>query len=240
MSSYFRFGDHSTKDFDMHIEKIPAIKGSTRKRTTVSVPGRNGDLHYDEEAFSNYKQPYECYFHGCRPTPEQTHAIRAWLCASGEYLKLEDTYDPAYYRMATFVGPLDVNNYFNKYGRCTVYFDCAPQFFLKSGDDPVVFDRNSLIYNPTSQKALPLITVYGTGAGTLTIGGYTVEIKYMQDCVMLDCDLEDAYKVTDGERSNQNANIYAPYFPKLLPGENTISFTGDIASVEIIPRWWEA
>ena len=64
MSNHFRFGNKSTRDFDMHIEKIPAIMGATRKRTTVSVAGRNGDLHYTENAFTNYKQPYECYFHG--------------------------------------------------------------------------------------------------------------------------------------------------------------------------------
>ena len=27
-------------------------------------------------------------------------------------------------------------------------------------------------------------------------------------------------------------------FPKLVPGSNTISFSGGITSVEIIPRWW--
>ena len=76
MSHYFRFGDRSTLDFDMHIEKLPTIKGPTRKRTPIPVAGRNGDLHYDEDAYSNYTQSYECYFHGKVPTEEQTHAIR--------------------------------------------------------------------------------------------------------------------------------------------------------------------
>lgn len=239
MSNYFKFGDHTSLDFDMHIEKVPAIKGATRRRTTVSVAGRNGDLHYDEDTFSNYKQPYECYFHGDLPTTEQAHAIKAWLHCSGEYLRLEDTYDPKYFRMATFIGPLDVNNHLNKYGRCTVYFDCAPQFFLKSGEFPVVISRAGVIDNPTSQKALPLITVYGTGVGSVTIGSVTVEIKAIDGELILDCDTEDAYKWIDGDLSNENENIKAPDFPKLLPGENAVSFTGGITSVEITPRWWE-
>lgn len=239
MSNYFKFGNHTSFDFNMHIEKVPVIKGATRRRTTASVAGRNGDLHYDEDTFSNYKQPYECYFHGDLPTTEQAHAIKAWLHCSGEYLRLEDTYDPKYFRMATFIGPLDVNNHLNKYGRCTVYFDCAPQFFLKSGEFPVAFSRAGVIDNPTSQKALPLITVYGTGVGFVTIGSVTVEIKAIDGELILDCDTEDAYKWIDGDLSNKNENIKAPDFPKLLPGENAVSFTGGITSVEITPRWWE-
>lgn len=239
MSNYFKFGNHTSFDFNMHIEKVPVIKGATRRRTTVSVAGRNGELHHDEDAFSNYKQSYECYFHGDLPTSEQAHAIKAWLHSSGQYLRLEDTYDPAYYRMATFSGPLDVSNYLNKYGRCTVHFDCAPQCFLKSGEFPVAFSSAGSIINPTSQKALPMIAVYGTGTGSVTIGAVTVEIKAIDGELILDCDREDAYKVADGVLSNENGNIYAPDFPKLLPGENAVSFTGGITSVEITPRWWE-
>ena len=240
MSNYFKFGNKITKDFNMHIEKYPAIKGATRKRTTVSVAGHNGDLHSDEGAYTNYKQPYACYFHGDVPTPEQAHAIRAWLHSSGEYLKLEDTYDPKYYRMATFIGPLDVNNYLNKYGRCTVYFDCAPQYFLKSGDFPVTFSQSGVISNPTSEKALPLIKVYGPeGSGTVTIGSVMVEIKSIDGELILDCEVEDAYKLVNGEKINENGNINAPNFPELLPGENTVSFAGTIKKIEIIPRWWE-
>lgn len=240
MSNYFKFGSASTLDFNMHIEKVPAIKGATRKRTAVPIAGRNGDLHYDEDAFSNCKQSYECYFHGDRPTPEQAHAIKAWLSSSGEYMKLEDTYDPQYYRMATFSGPLDVSNYLNKYGRCTVQFDCAPQCFLKSGEFPVTFSQSGVIINPTSQKALPLIKVYGYGgSGTVTIGSVVVYIKSIDGELILDCELEDAYKVVDGELSNENGNIHALDFPKLLPGENIINFAGTISKIEIVPRWWE-
>lgn len=240
MSNYFRFGEKSSQDFDMHIEKYPTIKGATRKRTTVSVAGRNGDIHLDEDAFTNYKQSYECYFHGNLPTPEQAHAIKAWLTASGDYLRLEDTYDSAHFRLAAYIGPLDVQNYFNEFGRCTVTFDCAPQWFLKSGEYPVEFTKAGTILNPTSKIALPLITVFGTGSGAVKVGNISVTIKAIDGCVILDCDSEDAYSLADdGEKVNENEHIYAQDFPVLVSGENSISFSGGITKVEIIPRWWE-
>lgn len=239
MSSYFSFGPHSTEDFDMYIEKLPVVKSAKRKRTTVSVPGRNGDLHYSEEAFTNYTQPYECYFHGDVPTPKQAHAIKAWLMASGEYLRLEDSYDPQYYRMATYIGPLDVANYINEYGRCTVSFDCAPQCFLKSGEHPVEFLASGQLYNPTSQKAKPMITVYGDGFGTITVNDTTIVVTKVDGTMILDCEREDAYSMDEnGDVIDENSNIYAPVFPVLSSGENAVSFTG-FSRIEIVPRWWE-
>lgn len=239
MSHYFRFGDRSTLDFNMHIEKLPTIKGPTRKRTAVPVAGRNGDLHYDEDAYSNYTQSYECYFHGKLPTAEQTHLIREWLTASGGYLRLEDTYDPAHFRMASFVGPLDVDNYFNKYGRCKVNFDCAPQSFLKSGENPVLMEQSGVIHNPTGKVSLPLIKVICYGDGSVIIGNKRVDIKSIDGAIYLDCETENAYSLNDGIMDNKNKDVYAKNFPRLASGDNSVVLLGGVVSVEVIPRWWE-
>ena len=136
MRGKFTFGGRSTEEFCLRIEKLPKIKAPARRQKTVPVAGRNGALHYLEDAYDNYVQPYECYFHGDLSAPELAHKIKAWLLHSGEYQRLQDTYDPEHYRMATFAGPMDITNLFNKYGRCVINFDCAPQAFLVSGDYP--------------------------------------------------------------------------------------------------------
>lgn len=240
MQDGFLFGEKSTREFDMHVEKIPALKGAIRKRTTVSVAGRNGDLHYVENAFQNYTQPYECYFHGNEPTPKQAHAVKGWLLGSGGYQRLEDPYDPEHFRLAAFAGPLDVENQLNKYGRCVVNFDCAPQSFLKSGEFPIDFQSAGTIDNPTDFTALPLIYVYGMGSGTVSVGNAMVTIHEIEDVLILDSDLQNAYRqVGEGAPENKNSCIYAPTFPELLPGSNGVTWTGDITHIEIIPRWWE-
>lgn len=240
MQNGFKFGDKTTADFSMHVEKFPAQIGAQRKHNTVSVPGRNGDLHFLENAFTNYTQVYECYFHGELSTPEQAHAVKAWLLGDGSYRRLEDIYDPQHFRLASFRGPLDIENILNKYGRCTVCFDCAPQAFLKSGEYAVSFSTAGVLHNPTAYTALPMITVYGNAAGTLTIGANTVTIKSIADPLILDCDTQNAYSQPgDGAPQNQNGNILAIPFPSLSPGDNVISFTGGITRIEIIPRWWE-
>lgn len=240
MTNGFLFGGIASWNFGMYVERFPAQHASTRKKQTKSVAGRNGDLHLLQDAFSNYTQAYDCYFHGELPTPETAHSIKAWLMASGAYQRLEDTYDPNHFRLASFTGPLNIDNILNKYGRCTVSFDCDPRSFLKSGERAVVFTSVGRIFNSTVFTALPIIKVYGTAAGTVTVGTATVTINEITDPIILDCENQNAYSQTgEGAPENKNSNIKAIPFPTLAPGENVISFSGGITKIEIIPRWWE-
>lgn len=240
MNHSFRFGNQDSLDFQMYVEKYPTIGSGTRKRTTISVAGRSGDLHYVEDAFSNFQQSYECYFHGDGPAPQMAHAIKAWLYGDGTYRCLTDTYDSKHFHMASFAGPMDIQNHLNRYGRCTVVFDCDPRAFLWSGEETVIFTQAGKIYNPTGFTAKPKIVVRGTSGGNVSVNGTTVEIKALSDFVILDCELQDAFRQAgDGGAENKNGTIYAPEFPTLKPGANGISFTGGITQIEIIPRWWE-
>lgn len=240
MIHHFQFGNHNSMDFCMAVEKYPTISSGSRKRTAISVAGRSGDLHYVEDAFTNFQQSYECYFSGQYPSPQIAHEIKAWLFGDGAYHRLTDSYDTKHFRLASFAGPLDVKNHLNKYGRCTVVFDCDPRAFLWAGEDVVTFTQEGQIYNPTGYSAKPKIIVRGTSGGNVAVNGTTVEVKTLSDFVILDCEIQDAYRQAgNGGAENKNGTIYAPEFPVLKPGANGISFTGGITQIEIIPRWWE-
>lgn len=241
MANGFTFGNHGTKEFFTKVERYPVQKSPARKMETISVDGRNGDLHICQNAFSNYIQPYDCYFRQVgKAMPQLAHEVKAWLMAKAGYHKLIDCYDPEHYRLAAFAGPMDIENILNKYGRCTVEFDCCPQSFLVSGDTPVTFEDAGVIENPTAFEALPVITVYGNGAGTVTVGETTVQIYEIVDPIILDCESQNAYSQPgEGAPENCNSQILAIPFPSLLPGGNPVSFSGDITKVEIVPRWWE-
>ena len=72
------------------------------------------------------------------------------------------------------------------------------------------------------------------------MGGCTVEIHELTEPIILDCEQMNAYAQNgEGAPLNKNGSIYAPEFPHLQPGETSISWTGGIKGVEIIPRWWE-
>lgn len=234
----FEFRGRHSSEFCLYVEKYPEQVIPKRKKTTASIPGRSGDLHYEDDAYENVLIPYECYFHAETPMPEALGDITGWLQQPG-YGRLTDKYSPNYFRLGTLAGQTNVENHLNKYGRCKLVFDCKPQRFLISGETPIEFTSPSFIINPTQFNALPVIEVYGTGPGTVTAGNLTVEIKELEDVITLDCETQNAYRqVGEGAPENKNNCIYALEFPELLPGENTVSWTGDITSVKITPRWW--
>lgn len=220
----------------MVVEYTPPPSRPAKKYEVVSVPGRNGDLFFDQNAYDNYIQPYEVYIRGEKNGLHYSaHGVAEWLYLPKGYQRLEDDYDLSTYRLAYYVGPLNIEGVLNTYGRATLEFNCKPQRFLKSGETALpTFTSAGTLINPTGFPAKPLITITGSGSGALTIGAYSVGVSALSGSLTLDCEMQNAYTGT----LNKNSTISAPAFPSLDAGISSVGFTGGITSVSIIPRWW--
>lgn len=236
MKSYFIFGGENSLDYSLNIEEYPEYNTPERVIERYQVPGRSGDLVFDTGAYQNVVQRYNVYL---KAEPVKTHeAARQtarWLQAPGGYRRLEDSYDPEVYRMAMFTGPTDVSNWFAKYGRAELEFDCMPQRYLKSGEYPVEIENQGHLFNP-GMEATPLILIRGAGSGSITLGEYNVQIQSIpQAGLYLDCDTQNAYS---GEVNENNLISLSNGFPVLPPGDTKVGWSGGITDVQITPRWW--
>lgn len=232
MIHYLVYDGQSSLEYGVHISGTETFDAPERDITALSIPGRNGDLIFDNGRYKNIDVTYPAFIH--RNFARNAQAMRAWLMKSPGYKRLEDTYHPDLYRLAYFKGPVDFETTFLNWGGETeLVFTCKPQRFFVAGDLPIDFLGHGTINNEY-MPAKPLIKVYGSGAGDLNVGEHVVNISDIDEYVMLDCDLMDAYKGTE----NKNSTITAPEFPVLEPGANSISWTGGITSVQITPRWW--
>lgn len=135
---------------------------AARSVETQQVVGRNGLYLIDHGAYDNYTQTYDCFFENLSTVYVETssgnassismvtqasdsqegfeetgHKIANWLLNPVGYQRLEDSYEPDIYRMARYVGPLDIENVIglNRAGHFTLEFDCKPQKFLKQDED---------------------------------------------------------------------------------------------------------
>lgn len=217
------------------VEHYPIRVLPERVQTATEIAGRNGALLMVDGNWQNYEQEYEVYISAeKRGLVRAARAVAEWLTAPVGYQRLEDSYEPDVYRMAFYEGGQDIESILNRFGRATISFNCKPQRFLKSGEATKSFTAAGSLTNITKFDALPMITVYGSGAGTVTVGGITVTLSAIDEYTVLDCELMDAYKGS----VNKNPTVTATEFPKLVPGVNTISFSGGVTSLEIMPRWW--
>ena len=216
---------------DIIIEEPPKTNRPKRKVDRYKVPGRNGDIIVPQDAWENVPRNYPVFFHGNYDV--MASLLMEWLYAPSGYQRLWDTFDSKVYRLAYVSEDTDIDNVAIYNGRCTLRFECDPRRFLLSGEEAYGFSGNDTIVNPTRFLARPQITVHGSGNGSVTIGGNTITITGIYDGMVLDCDAQDAYYGA----INCN-NLISGSFPVIPGGEQEITITGGITSVEVTPNWW--
>lgn len=215
------------------VEHFPNYETPERDYDVIHVPGKNGDILIDKGSYKNVTRSYDIAI-GDRSKnfDEIANDISEWLHSASGYARLEDSYEPLYFRLAMYEESGMIENILNHAGRTTVSFNCKPQRFLKTGEQA---KPAGTLTNPTGFTALPIITVRGSGSGVLRVGAYTVTISSISTSIVINSEIQDAYSGS----TNRNSDItLSNGFPKLVAGNNVVSYSGGISSVEVVPKWW--
>jgi phage-related protein len=212
---------------------------------SYEIPGKNGALLIDRGKYKNYLQKYTV--HWLSSPGLGAKSLVGWAGKTG-YKKLEDSFYPSYFRLASFRAETELDNRMNALGRATIIFDCKPQWFLNSGETEVTYinGNGGTLVNAGTEISFPYIRlVCLAGYQTqIIINGVTVTInvpsgttEYETWEVIIDCEAQNIYKA-DGTNLNTYATITDGEFPSLDTGSNVISFEGQMISCFIKPRWW--
>lgn len=234
------FNGIPSTNYGIHVETPPVYATPERDYEVVHIPGRNGDLVIDNGSYKNVTRKYSISVGEIDGNFTTLAAgVSEWLHSASGYARLEDSYESDYFRLAYYVADSEMENLFHQAGKMLIEFNCKPARFLKAGERAVPFTTDGSISNPTFQKSFPKLTVVVSGSGTLTIGDQTITISGLTNStrMVIDSELQDVYE--EGSLTNLNSKVsFSDGFPLLSPGVNTITFTGSITSVEVIPRWW--
>lgn len=230
---FFIFGGVNSLDYGVLLDGSGTTTAPERDVTTVTIPGRSGDLLVDAGRWKNTTVSYPCTI--AREFEGRFAAFKQALLAEGGYKRLEDTLHPDEYRLAYLAGPLEPETIpYNRAGTFALDFGCKPQRFLKSGEDALTVASGGKLYNPTGCTALPLILLTLTADAKLNVGGVQMSVAGYTGPMWIDCDLQDAYY----NNTNLNKYLTAPEFPVLGAGATQVSWSGGIAKCEVVPRWW--
>ncbi len=233
--SYFMFKEHSSLEFALLINSKGSYKGASRDITRTSVPGRNGDLITDNGRYKNVDVSYSLTLlnNTEREFADIAHQIKAWLLAERGYFRLWDSYDKKYFRLASYEGEVDIEQELNVLGSCSLTFNCKPFKYSFEGQNPVTFTAAGSLFNAEYFPSSPYIKITGSGTVTLNINGSSFVFQSIEDYIEIDSEIMNAYKGTEP----QNNKMTGDKFPELVPGNNNISWVGNVQKLEIIPRW---
>ena len=227
--SVFIFDNHSSDEFGIYISEKDIHSAPARDQSFISVPGRNGDVVYDNGRYENVNVSYTC---SCKDLFAAIKDIKSWLCKPG-YFQLSDDYNPSYFRYAAFSSNLKVDELINNVGKFTVNFNCKPFLYSNAGTLPQTKTSSFTIVNPEKFASLPLLKIYGSSSGTLHINSRSYAFTSIPTNLDVDSELMCCYK----GNTLYNDRINFTEFPYLEPGNNSISWTGGITKVTITPRW---
>lgn len=235
----FTFDGMKASDYGVKMREPFNLDGASPSNSlNKKLLGRNGNLTAWDGSYANRKGTAKCFLLD-NIVSTKLDTFMAGLFKNPGYRKLVVDSIPDVYLMATVTAGPETQIRNNLLAPFKITFSCKPQKFLTTGDTAISFTAAGMIVNPTVYDALPIITITGSGFGSVTVGGVTVIVHSITDQLTLDCELMDAYRqVGDGPKENKNSCIFAPIFPALKAGNNFVSWTGGITGVSIIPRWW--
>lgn len=223
-----KFGNIDFSGDGAYIWGAGEYSAPTRSVDFIEVPGRNGDLLIDNGNYTNTKAFFDVVIK--REIEKNTDRLKHLLYSQKGYQRLYDSDLKGFYRMASFNSGFDIMS--TDGGVVRIEFDCKPFKYDILGENAVIFTGEGNLYNKYFEPSRPIITVYGSGQGNVYIGNQNIAISNIDEYVTIDAEMQDAFKGLQ----NKNATVNTADIV-LLPGNNAISFSGGVTSVEIKPRW---
>ena len=229
------YGGEASSDYGMVVAEAPSFERPTRKQSVYTVPGRMGDVVFQQDAWNDVVRTYQVWMadDADKSLVDTVDAFEAWLNSQKGYQRLEDSFEPDVFRLAYYSGGTGVSNHLTQYGEATLSFTCRPERFYKSGEQPVTVVNGDKINNPTRFASKPLIHIEGSGTVTISCGGKTMSAS-VTDYINIDCEQMNAYRLP---AENKNSQIGGS-FPTIEPGINTVGITGTVSLCTITPKYF--
>lgn len=240
-----KFNGINSADLGLIVQFIPTYSYPSKEYETLHIPGRNGDLVIDKGSYQNVERTYsfaKVYKRGEKFVPV-ANSIVSWLHSATGYARLEDSYEPEYYRLAMFKSDGEMSDYYNEATALEVTFECKPQRWLVSGDKEISLNNGSKLKNPTSFDSSPIIKFKPLQSNMwIQIGDIKMSLSSIPsgttEELIIDCENMECYDPNNNILYNSKLTLDNGEFTKFKGNELTeITFDG-MENVTIQPRWW--
>jgi len=216
VGAYFIYNGVKSSDMGVVLKELPPITKPKRRIETITVPGKNGNLHIDEGCYEPISISLKCAL----KQNIDARDITEWLTEFGT-ITFSDELEKCY--KATIVNSIPLSRVFRIYR----------EFIIQMELQPIAQSIEEYVYNCSDNKEhtlniecsaqmTPYIKVTGSGEVQLTINNKTCNLIVDDGYIELDSELQNAYKGLESKNNKMNGE-----FPKLEPGENTIQIIGN-------------
>lgn len=210
---YIVFNGQKSSDFGVWASGSQIFETPAKRVERISVPGRNGDLIIEDGSFENVELTFkDCFIPN--NFAENFSNFKSFLNRQKGYQRLELSWLPDEYRLATFADSISptIKNW-DGMGKFDITFNCKPQRFLKSGEEPIT------IIPPISsagQLATPKYT-FPNDSGMKSLAFQVLNFEYPSvdiDIIFYDTNDEAETSTYTITRKGENPTIETPVYPE--------------------------
>lgn len=225
MAQTFTFNGTASTTYDITVKKLPSIIMPERDIESISIDGRNGNLHIDYETYNSYNTTMEIIINDLT----ELDTIKAWLTGIGTII-FSDRPTIQYECVIKNQLPYDMYAYNSKI--VPIQMELNP-IGLSTTETAVTKTTSPATFTVGgTYAAKPSLEIKGTGEVTITLNG---SVFTLTDCdstaYIVDCDLMNVTK--SGVNVN---NEFSGDFPSLIVGTNNLSWTGTVSEIKIVYR----
>lgn len=208
------------KDKGIIVEKIPNIIKGKKKINTISVEGRSGFITQDTGTYESFNLSLECHFDNNKYNPDDIFSfldgygklsldgIREYTAIIQNSISLEKVL-----RFRKFIIQFLVNPISEEINENNVNIETTPY---------------SLNIEKATAEMYPILEITGTGNIQITFNNKTFHLLDINGTYILDCKEK---VITKDNINASNKMLYD--FPTLKPGQNEISYIGNITNFKI-------
>ena len=217
--------------YGIHVSEQPPITFPAERSKQIVIPGRAGSLTLLEgdDVYDEMILTAQCFMRDLSRLSE----IASWLKGSG---KVTFANRPDGFYRACIANQISFEKILrgNPHRSFAVSFRCQPFLYLRDVGDVTITESGTELNNPGQVFSEPVIHIYGSGVIDLLVNRQLVEVSIASGDTHIT--LDSVLKEAHCDQKNRNSRMTGS-FPVLSPGENTISWSGDVSQIVITPNW---
>ena len=215
------------KEYGIYIRERVSIPAPQKKYEEIEVVGRSGKL-IKELGYEDIEINVQFNFFETENIPKKIRQLTPLLLNTKTISFTDD--NEVFYKVKK-VSISDISREIRVFGFFNINFTLEPFSYL-ANSFPIKLTTGTKLTNLGTYESEPYIKITGSGNVTLNINNKELQLKAVDGYIEIDSEAKETHKSYESMNHKKVGD-----YPVFQVGQNSISWTGTVTSVEIEPRW---
>lgn len=235
--AWFEYNGRKSTEFGIRIENDISYPSPEADVEELEIIGRDGTLYIDNERLKSmpFPIPIRVDVEDGKTLNQMSSAISGWLKGDIGLHPFRLSTEPDKEYKAIILDGFNISETIKTFGRTVITFKLEPAKMVDA--EPIMATNGMVIQNEYNKSSKPIIHIIGTGNIEVKNNGKEwLKLRSVDDNITIDSETKSVYRA-DRPQYKKMVDLNEGSFPLLNPGDNKITWTGNIEAMEIQPRW---